>query len=66
MAGFVADASIAIAWVHPSQAIPQSQRLLQQVYDATYFELAQRKALPLACKDGPLRDAASRANIDVL
>ena len=36
------------------------------VYDAAYFELAQRRKLPLACKDGPLRAAATRAKIDVL
>jgi predicted nucleic acid-binding protein len=36
------------------------------VYDAAYFELAQRRQLPLACKDGPLREAATRANIKVL
>jgi len=36
------------------------------VYDAAYFELAQRRKLPLACKDGPLRRAANRANLKVL
>jgi predicted nucleic acid-binding protein len=135
--GFVADASIAVAWVHPAQATPQTQLLLQSVhdgapvevpalwpleisnallvlvrrrklweaerrtalaalqrlavkldyemsilaftklsviaeehqlsvYDAAYFELAQRRKLPLACKDGPLRAAAVRANLKVL
>ena len=29
------------------------------IYDATYLELALRKKLPLACKDGPLRTAAT-------
>jgi predicted nucleic acid-binding protein len=33
------------------------------VYDATYLELALRRKLPLACIDGPLRKAASRAGI---
>ncbi|MCC6162998.1 MAG: type II toxin-antitoxin system VapC family toxin [Acidobacteria bacterium] len=28
------------------------------VYDATYLDLAQRRALPLACQDGPLATAA--------
>ena len=36
------------------------------VYDAAYFELAQRRKLPLAGKDGPPREAATRANIKVL
>ena len=36
------------------------------VYDAAYLELAQRRKLPLACKDGPLRAAAARASIHVL
>jgi predicted nucleic acid-binding protein len=135
--GFVADASVAVAWVHPAQATPQTRELLQAVYagarvevpslwpleisnailvlvrrkkileverqaalaalqriavridyemsvlaftklsaiafehqltvyDAAYFELAQRRMLPLACKDGPLREAARRAKIKVL
>ena len=33
------------------------------VYDAAYLELAQRRKLPLACKDGPLRKAAKRAGV---
>ena len=33
------------------------------VYDAAYLELAHRKNLPLACKDGPLRKAAKRAGL---
>jgi predicted nucleic acid-binding protein len=32
-------------------------------YDAAYLELAQRRKLPLGCKDGPLRDAAKRAGV---
>ena len=35
-------------------------------YDAAYFELAQRRRLPLACKDGPLQEAARRAKIKAL
>lgn len=31
------------------------------IYDAAYLELAQRRKLALACKDGPLRKAAKRA-----
>ena len=35
------------------------------VYDAAYLELAQRRALPLGCKDGPLRKAAAQAGVDL-
>jgi predicted nucleic acid-binding protein len=35
------------------------------VYDAAYLELAQRRRLPLACKDGSLRTAARRAAIEL-
>lgn len=133
----VVDASIAIAWVHPSQATTQTNALLLQigqgtqvvvpalwplevanallalerrkkltaeervtalkalqalaftldyemsvlaftelsrlastltlsVYDAAYLELAGRLKLPLACKDGPLRDAARRRRVRVV
>jgi predicted nucleic acid-binding protein len=34
------------------------------VYDAAYLELALRRGLPLACKDGPLREAAAKCGID--
>jgi predicted nucleic acid-binding protein len=134
---FVADASIAVAWVHPAQATAETEELLDaisqgavvevpalwplevsnallvlvrrkklieterqaalkalqaltvrvdhemsalaftklsslaaehnlNVYDASYLELAQRRTLPLGCKDGPLRDAALRARLRVL
>jgi predicted nucleic acid-binding protein len=33
------------------------------VYDAAYLELAQRRKLKLACKDGPLRKAAARSGV---
>jgi predicted nucleic acid-binding protein len=33
------------------------------VYDAVYLELAERRALPLACKDGPLRKAAKQRGL---
>lgn len=133
---FVPDASIAIAWVHPDQATPDSAAWLEHVaagatlvapslwslevanalvvlarrrkltaeerdaalaalaelpvtldhegpargltdladlaaresltvYAATYLELARRRALPLACRDGPLRDAAVRHRVRV-
>jgi len=134
---FVVDASIAVAWVHPAQATPQTDLLLDRlaegialevpalwplevsnalvvlerrrkltkrereeaisavqklavkidhemanrafttlselalehqlsVYDAAYLELARRKRLALACKDGPLRAAAERAKVKVI
>lgn len=33
------------------------------IYDAAYLELASRSKLPLACKDGPLRQAAKRCRV---
>ena len=36
------------------------------VYDATYLELALRAKIPLACKDGPLREAARRCRVRLL
>ena len=33
------------------------------VYDAAYLELAKRRRLVLACKDGPLRVAARRCGV---
>lgn len=36
------------------------------VYDASYLELAKRKRLALACKDGPLRDAAKACGLKVV
>jgi predicted nucleic acid-binding protein len=133
----IVDASIAIAWVHPGQATPETDALLTSleqgtrvfapalwplevanalltlerrkklraderitalaalcappmtldhemstlaftelsllagelalsVYDAAYLELAIRLKLPLACKDGPLADAAKRRRVKVI
>ncbi len=133
----VVDASMAVAWVHPGQATPQTDALLAKVgegatvivpalwpveianallvlerrgkltadermvalealktlgfevdhemsvlaftrisqlaveltlsvYDAAYLELALRLKLPLACKDGPLRDAAMKRRVTVV
>jgi predicted nucleic acid-binding protein len=36
------------------------------LYDASYLELALRKKLPLACKDGALREAAKRGRVKLL
>ncbi len=134
---FVVDASIGVAWVHPAQATPETDALLQavhdgaivevpaiwplevanallvltrrkrlsnterlralaaiqemaskvdaesvslaftklsrlaaernvSVYDASYLELALRKKLALACKDGPLRDAAKACGLKLV
>jgi predicted nucleic acid-binding protein len=131
---FVADASVAIAWVHPAQATAESDALLEamaegalldvpalwpievanaltvlvrrrklaaadrdtalgwfrglavridheaaslafsrladlamqyqvSIYDAAYLELAERRRLPLACLDGPLKKAAAAAGL---
>jgi predicted nucleic acid-binding protein len=35
-------------------------------YDAAYLELALRLNLPLACKDGPLRDTAKKRRVAVV
>ena len=35
------------------------------VYDATYLELAERRTLPLACKDGPLKKAAKQRAVQL-
>ena len=35
------------------------------VYDAAYLDLAQRRKLPLGCKDGPLRKAAKRVGVSL-
>jgi predicted nucleic acid-binding protein len=40
--------------------------LTLSVYDAAYLELALRLKVPLACKDGPLREAAKRSRVVVL
>ncbi len=131
---FVADASVAVAWVHPAQATAATAAMLEAiaegamlevpafwplevasalmvlvrrrtltederqaavgwlrglptrvdqemaalafsrlselagayrltVYDAAYLELAGRRRLPLACKDGPLRKAARQSGV---
>ena len=36
------------------------------VYDATYLELAQRRSLPLATLDKPLREAAAILDVALL
>jgi hypothetical protein len=41
-------------------------RLGLSVYDAAYLELAARLQVPLACKDGPLREAARQIRVRVV
>jgi predicted nucleic acid-binding protein len=38
----------------------------RSAYDASYLELAKRLRLPLATKDGPLRNAAETLDIEIL
>jgi predicted nucleic acid-binding protein len=40
-----------------------ARELQLSVYDATYLELAARRALPLATKDEPLAQAAERIGV---
>jgi predicted nucleic acid-binding protein len=40
--------------------------LTLSIYDVAYLELALRLKLPLACKDGPLREAARRRRVRVV
>jgi len=35
---FVADASVGVAWVHPAQATPQTEAMLQAVYSGAVVE----------------------------
>jgi len=37
-ARFVADASVGVAWVHPAQATPQTEAMLQALYDGAVVE----------------------------
>jgi predicted nucleic acid-binding protein len=47
----------------PVSELPEEFAL--SVYGAVYLELAMRRRLPLACKDGPLLDAARRARVAI-
>lgn len=40
-----------------------ARRFNLSAYDATYLELAMRLHLPLACRDGPLKSALSKAGV---
>ncbi len=41
-----------------STVLEQARRYQRSAYDASYLELAQRRSLPFATKDEPLRKAA--------
>ena len=43
-----------------------ASELVLNVYDAAYLELAVRLNLPLACRDGPLREAARQRGVQVV
>ncbi len=51
------------AW---STTLRLAERFALTVYDASYLELAQRRSLPLATLDEPLRKAAEALQIRVL
>jgi predicted nucleic acid-binding protein len=60
---FVADADTSILAFGTLSEIAAKYGL--SVYDAAYLELAKRRGLPLACKDGPLLAAARKARVAI-
>lgn len=51
---------------HVFRAVMETARRHQRsAYDASYLELARRRGLPFATKDGPLRTAAEESGIDI-
>jgi len=50
----------------PERLLDVARRHGLSAYDAGYLELALRTGLPLATRDGPLRDAAGRAGVRLL
>jgi predicted nucleic acid-binding protein len=55
--------SDAVAW---GETLGLADRFGLTVYDAAYVELAQRRGLPLATLDRPMRDAAREVGVVVL
>ena len=45
--------------------LDQARRYQRSAYDASYLELAQRRGLPLATKDEPLRKAAEEMGLSI-
>jgi len=48
MRAFVADASVAIGWVHPAQATPQTEAMLDAIADGATLEVPALWALEVA------------------
>lgn len=46
--------------------IPLAQDHHLTIYDALYLDLALRRQLPLATLDGPLRQAAEKAGVEII
>ena len=80
MSTFVLDCSIAISWLFEDEASPETDGLMEQLqddralartetlttYDAAYLELAIRRGVPLATRDGALIRAANRVTVKTL
>ncbi len=49
-----------LAWTRLSELATEMKL---SAYDAAYLELALRLKLPLACRDGPLREAAKKRGV---
>ncbi|MAA52056.1 MAG: PIN domain nuclease [Phycisphaerae bacterium] len=60
------DLGIAIDRDHDEMGVIQIARQHQlTVYDAAYFEVAQRRAIPLCTLDRKLKDAAKNAGVGI-
>ena len=49
-----------------STVLDQARLYQRSAYDASYLELAQRRGLPIATKDEPLRNAAESLGLLIL
>jgi predicted nucleic acid-binding protein len=47
------------------EVFDQARRYQRTAYDASYLELANRRALPLATRDEPLRNAAEEFGLSI-
>ena len=66
LAGLCAEIDYEIASIAFTKLSQLASEHRLSVYDATYLELALRTKLPLACKDGPLCEAAKRCGVRLL
>lgn len=63
MTAFVVDASVAVAWIHPGQATPQTDEMLDAIAEGTVIEvpalwpLEVANALAVLVRRGKLTDA---------